>query len=395
MATDPADSTHPSAPAPGEPDPAREALPPAQSAEAAPAAQPGEPSSEAALTPRQVHDALVKGVLGRPEEARGFLRVVLPPRWGAAIASAALVPGPTNVVARDLRQGYLDLLFDVTFAGFPGGGEAGGAPAEASAGGAGGAWRAQVLVLFEHVTSPDPRLPLRLGGYQLALWEQQLDRAPGAWLAPVIPVVLAQGKAPWRGPRTVRALLDPRWWGDREAGELAAQATPAVEPVVLDLVATPVPALLAAPWPPLVRAMLHLLALARRDPARMEAALVDAARALLGHEATDDQVSGFELLVVYHVRVVEAAPDDAFYVKLAQAGGPRAQEVAMTAAQKLHAAGRVEEARRILERLLRKRLAPIPEAVLARLQAASLEQLEAWTDRVFDGAQLEDLWASG
>lgn len=70
----------------------------------------------------------------------------------------------------------------------------------------------------------------------------------------------------------------------------------------------------------------------------------------------------------------------------------------MTAAQQLHAAGRVEGrvegARRILERLLHKRFAPLPEEALARLQGASLEQLEAWAERVVNVDRLDALWAS-
>lgn len=44
--------------------------------------------------------------------------------------------------------------------------------------------------------------------------------------------------------------------------------------------------------------------------------------------------------------------------------------------------GRVEEARRLLERQLRLRFPDSIEAYLARLESASLEELERWAERV-------------
>ncbi|MBV5299010.1 MAG: Rpn family recombination-promoting nuclease/putative transposase [Rhodoferax sp.] len=56
--------------------------------------------------------------------------------------------------------------------------------------------------------------------------------------------------------------------------------------------------------------------------------------------------------------------------------------------------GRQKEAVNILQRLLRRRFGDLPEASLARLQAASLEQLEQWTDAVLDAPSLSVVFAS-
>ncbi len=42
-----------------------------------------------------------------------------------------------------------------------------------------------------------------------------------------------------------------------------------------------------------------------------------------------------------------------------------------------------------LQKLLRKRFGAVPSEVLAKISAASLEQIDVWLDRVFDGRSLD------
>jgi len=46
--------------------------------------------------------------------------------------------------------------------------------------------------------------------------------------------------------------------------------------------------------------------------------------------------------------------------------------------------GKAEKATTILERLLVKRFGPLDEATRGRLDIATLEQLDRWTDRILD-----------
>ena len=57
-------------------------------------------------------------------------------------------------------------------------------------------------------------------------------------------------------------------------------------------------------------------------------------------------------------------------------------------------AGRVEGASRILRRLLEKRFGPLPPWAGAKLASASEETLEAWTLRLDDATQLENILIS-
>ncbi len=53
--------------------------------------------------------------------------------------------------------------------------------------------------------------------------------------------------------------------------------------------------------------------------------------------------------------------------------------------------GRLEEARAILSKQLRRRFGELPDWAVARLQGAEAEQLEAWAERIFDARDVADL----
>ncbi len=55
------------------------------------------------------------------------------------------------------------------------------------------------------------------------------------------------------------------------------------------------------------------------------------------------------------------------------------------------AAGRTEEARRTLLRLVERRFRNLPPAVAQRIHGATLPELEAWLDRIFDLKSPDDL----
>jgi hypothetical protein len=70
--------------------------------------------------------------------------------------------------------------------------------------------------------------------------------------------------------------------------------------------------------------------------------------------------------------------------------GPRTKAWAEGRAEGL-AEGRAEHAARLLVRLLTRKFGSVPDAVRERIDAASLEQLEIWSDRVLDAPTLDEL----
>jgi predicted transposase YdaD len=54
--------------------------------------------------------------------------------------------------------------------------------------------------------------------------------------------------------------------------------------------------------------------------------------------------------------------------------------------------GKLEGEATVLHRQLTRRFGPLSEAIQARLDNATLEQLEQWTDNILDAATLEDVF---
>jgi hypothetical protein len=46
----------------------------------------------------------------------------------------------------------------------------------------------------------------------------------------------------------------------------------------------------------------------------------------------------------------------------------------------------------LLQRLLARRFGPLPTAVIARIAAATVEEIETWGDRVLDAKSLDEVF---
>ena len=68
--------------------------------------------------------------------------------------------------------------------------------------------------------------------------------------------------------------------------------------------------------------------------------------------------------------------------------GPEVEEDFMTTADMLRAEGRAET----LTQLLTQKFGPLPDSAVAKLHAASTEQLEVWTGRVLSATTLDDIF---
>ena len=56
-----------------------------------------------------------------------------------------------------------------------------------------------------------------------------------------------------------------------------------------------------------------------------------------------------------------------------------------------HKDGERKAERRVLLKLLRKRFGELPAAVVARIEAAEVPELDAWTERFVTASRLEDV----
>jgi hypothetical protein len=135
----------------------------------------------------QPHDKLFAATFGVPENAAGLLRSTLPADLSAVIDWDSLRLEPGSFVDSRFRQSHSDLLFSAAVAGR----------------------ETFLYVLFEHQSTRDPRLPLRLLTYMLRVWDRfdRLHPHPRK-LPAILPVVLSQNAEIWDVPERLVELLD-------------------------------------------------------------------------------------------------------------------------------------------------------------------------------------------
>ena len=131
---------------------------------------PGEPLAPAAHT----NDGFFKAVFSQPEHAIAFFKSHLPPAIAAEVDWTSLKVLPGSFVKSSLQQVHSDLLFSVRIGGC----------------------ETFLYLLFEHQSSPDPAMPLRVLGYATEIYTKH-HKAHGLPLPPVLPFIFHQGPESW------------------------------------------------------------------------------------------------------------------------------------------------------------------------------------------------------
>ena len=135
----------------------------------------------------QPNDKLLKATFSVPENARAFFENHLPPELAEALDWSSLSLEPSSFIDPQFASSESDLLFYIRLQQHD----------------------AFLYLLFEHQSSEDPRMALRLLSYILRVWERfAQNHAPPAKLPAILPIVLAQGKRPWKTSTRLEDLID-------------------------------------------------------------------------------------------------------------------------------------------------------------------------------------------
>lgn len=137
------------------------------------------------------HDALFKAVFGQVENASGVLQGLLEPELARSIRWGSLALEPGSFVDRRLRHRHSDLLFS--------------AETDAST--------VRLYVLFEHQSTRDPWMPLRLLRYMVRIWTALVEAQPTELLPVIVPLVLSHAPSGWTVERDFAHLVDPHLRG--------------------------------------------------------------------------------------------------------------------------------------------------------------------------------------
>ena len=320
------------------------------------------------------HDALFKDAFSDPERAAEELRAVLPPALVATVdwSSLALVPG--SFVDDALGQRHSDLLFRVRVHG---GGDA------------------LVYLLFEHQSTADPLMPWRLVVYMVRIWERLV--AEGATRLPlIVPVVLHHGDAGWSAPRSFESLYDAPPEVVAAAGPHALRLS-----FVLDDLADLDDEDLRGR---VMDATTKLVLAALRDARSLEDILDMAERWMPLIRDVGTAESGLRALVVLlrYTQLVRGGADaERLRQRIVKELGPGTEANVHSILDSIRDEGRVigraeGEARgraEVVLKLVQLRFGALPETTVARIRAASADELDRLTERVLSATTLEEMLA--
>ena len=331
------------------------------------------------------HDHIFKRAFESAEHAAAELRAVLSPALSRHVNWDSLRSEPCTFIDADLNHQQADLLFSAKIADHP----------------------AFIYILFEHQSSNDPLMPLRLLAYVVRILEHHQRTAKVILPLPVvIPVVLHHSHTGWRQPLELLPLFgdvvnqvpelesfvprfqfyldDISYVSDAQLRLRALQAFPALALWALRDARTPVRLLKSLGyWADL----LTELVLAPNG--------VEAIRSLFEYiTLVADDLSAQNL----REAVAKAAPlAEPIIMTIAEQLRAEGRAEGLTIAEQLRAEGRAEGLLKgealLLERLLIGKFGELPTEVQSRLQTASRLDVERWAERVLLADGLEAVFA--
>jgi predicted transposase/invertase (TIGR01784 family) len=340
------------------------------------AAKPPQPEAEAEddeellQTP---HDRLFHHVFSNPVHAAGELRSLLPAGISQRIDWATLEALPTRVIDKKLAEFRSDILFRAELEGH----------------------EVLLYLLLEHQNSADPLMPFRMLVYVVKIWEHYLREHPDARRLPaIVPMVLHHSERGWTAPTNLRALLDL----DDEPFVTLSAYLPTFELLLDDISTRRDDELLGRAMSDLAR--LTLLCL--KQLPRSENPIADLRRwfdLCAAVVSAPDGIAAFYALARYILATTETQPNE--LLAFARELGPKTEEAFMTGEQMLiargvekgKAEGRAEGKAEVLLKLAGAKFGSVPEALVARIQTASLDELDRWVERILDAKSLDDVFA--
>ena len=268
-------------------------------------------------------------------------------------------------------------------------------------------------VLLEHQSSVDPLMAHRLLRYMVRIWDSWLaDHRDARHLPAIVPMLIYQAGRPWSAPVEFHALVA----GAASLHPGLRPFTPSFRYALIELRAVGDDALGADAVALALKVMKHaqavdFLARLTRFAAEFRVLLDEPSRLRL-----------LEALVHYLLEVRDAAETVRALQLITDAAGPEVGDAAMNAAEQLREEGRREgreegrregrqegrrEGRRegleegardaereLLTRLLVMRFGPLEQGVHERLVSSTAAQRRAWSERLFDAADLDAVFDS-
>lgn len=323
------------------------------------------------------HDELFKEAFSHIESAVGFFQSYLPTELRSRLDWESLKLQPGAYTDEALRGSESDLLYTVQIDRHP----------------------ALLYCLFEHQSTPDAWIPLRLLRYILGIWEQYRKQNPGCKkLPPVLPLVLFQGGEKWSADLSLSARID--------IPDGLAPYQPEFQHLLVDLNHINADDLQGTL---IVKASLLALKASHQGIHHELPRLFR----LLAEITQQDNSPGMIRALLRYICVVDNDTDLTEYMKQVEAMNvPELEEELMTIAEQLRKEGREQgmqqgvqqgmqqgmqqgvqqEAAKTLLKILNKRFGSVSKAIEKQVYSATTRQLEAWIDASLDADNLRQIF---
>jgi Putative transposase, YhgA-like len=285
----------------------------------------------------------------------------LPKELTALVELGSLELQPEGGRGKHLEEFRADLLFRASIAGSLG----------------------FVCFLFEHQSTSDVGMPLRVLGYQLRTWERAWRQNPGCPLAPIVPIVVSHDTRGWNAPREFAAMF-----------ARSVREHPVLRSVIPDfrcfiddlseLSDADLRARALAPFPTLVLWALR----DARTPDQILPGLDQWVDALTDVANAADGGDALRQLLMYISTVADNVPFETLRARIAKLS-PAAEQTIMTIAEQLQARGIQQGLQQTLQMQLAMRFGPLSAAVTARLHSADADTLTRWLARILSADSAE------
>ena len=313
---------------------------------------------------KRPHDTFFKETFSDEAKAAAELTAVLPRQVVELFDWSTLHLQPGSFQSAKERDRFVDLLFCVARKDIPS--------------------EVLVFVLFEHQSSDDALMPLRMLRYMLRIWDDWIARNNSTRppLPLILPVVLAHDERGWQSPRSFHDLFE------HDPGTLAMlrRFIPSFEFALDDLAKLSDHDLAARRLPPAIALCLWALRDGRsaervRSHVAFWAAEFAALDNLVGGPRDSNRVIGY----LGHA-AGEASVDIEVLVSDIIKHAPQARQIVMNSVERLREEGRQEGRqeglRATLLSQLRVRFGHVSDADTARVTAADEQALGRYLERV-------------
>ncbi len=325
------------------------------------------------------HDTYFRKIMSQPDVAAGALRSIIPDEIAKRIDWSLLEARPETLITDDLQGTCADVILRTRWDGYD----------------------ADIYVLAEHQSSPDPKMALRMLGYVEGVWEirkKDRPRSKPNRLTMVLPVVVhcnPRGRR-WTACTDLAGLID---LGEAQRDALGGYV-PRFRYIVDDLNRVSVAALRARHMAPKALVMMWSL---KTVPGNDH--LGDDLREIEPelHELVDGPDGDAEWRLVVAYILAKGGTDRADLVPVVKRLGPRAMEDMMAMEGKIvveatargmaegRAAGQAEGRVDALLEALTDRFGTLPKRVLETVRSADIAQLQEWNRRAWSASSLDEV----